>query len=76
MTNLSKKKFVDLHLHSIYSEGTLGIPKLIQEAKKLEFNQEEYNSLNQRIEFQKNKQEELPLNTPIDDKEKRVVNEK
>lgn len=31
----------------------------IQEAKKLEFKQEEHDSLNQRIEFQKNKQEDL-----------------
>lgn len=31
----------------------------IQEAKKLKFNQEEYDSLNQRIEFQRNKQEEV-----------------
>lgn len=34
MTNLAKQKFIDLHLHSIHSDGTLGIPELIKEAKK------------------------------------------
>ncbi|KKQ08278.1 MAG: SUF system FeS assembly protein, NifU family, partial [Candidatus Pacebacteria bacterium GW2011_GWF1_36_5] len=34
------------------------IGKTIEEAKKNSFNQEEYNSIDERIQFQKNKEEE------------------
>ncbi|MBU1037125.1 PHP domain-containing protein [Patescibacteria group bacterium] len=34
MTKSSNKKFIDLHFHSVYSDGSLTIPELINQLKK------------------------------------------